>query len=269
MWFLVRKDAERAMAEVNGKVIKKTGGKEGEGRQVAVDWALSKEKWQEAQKKDVGEEVQEEGSGSSESDERSSSVSTGSGDDSTHEEGGAMSVDKEERVDESEPVKPHLPSVDVGSTLFIRNLPFETTEQELNTLYVNNHWSGCADPYHASFRTFGPLRYARITIDKLTGRSKGSGFVCFWNTPHADAAIAEAERVVQETGANAMPVGLPQHSAKVLTGVARRKESVRSAVGAHSGPVFGPGEQACTAWQDPRRVSCCDERACWADERGW
>ena len=59
-----------------------------------------------------------------------------------------------------------------------------------------------------SFRTFGPLRYARITVDKATGRTRGSGFVCFWNTSHADAVIAEAQRVVQETGSNAMLVGI-------------------------------------------------------------
>ena len=65
-------------------------------------------------------------------------------------------------------------------------------------------------PQHANvisltfrFRTFGPLRYARITIDKSTGRSRGTGFVCFWKTEHADAAIAEAERVQAEGGAAA------------------------------------------------------------------
>lgn len=43
-------------------------------------------------------------------------------------------------------------------------------------------------------------------MDKATGRSRGSGFVCFWKTESADQAIAEAEKVIEETGANAMPV---------------------------------------------------------------
>lgn len=60
------------------------------------------------------------------------------------------------------------------------------------------------------FRSFGPLRYARITIDKFTGRSRGSGFVCYWKKEHADKAIEEAEKVASETGANAMPVSLTQ-----------------------------------------------------------
>jgi nucleolar protein 4 len=174
------------MEKINGTVIKTTGGKE--GRPVAVDWALSKDKWEETQKgkdgeKDVKPDIKAEGGDeSSESDSDS---------DSDEEEDDEEEDDEDKPdVEMEEPVKPQLPTVDVGSTLFIRNLPFETTEQELGEL----------------FRTFGPLRYARITIDKFTGRSRGSGFVCYWNVEHADQAIAEAEKVASETGANAMPV---------------------------------------------------------------
>ncbi|WVQ83912.1 hypothetical protein IAT38_006056 [Cryptococcus sp. DSM 104549] len=219
VWFLAKADAEKAIEKVNGKVIKKPipaglHGKVGrdarprgeeEGRVVAVDWALSKEKWQEANKKDEGEKKEEgsesvsesgsdseSGSGSDEeSDEESESGSGSASGSGSEEESKEDEEEEEEDEEEDEPVKPKLPTVDVGSTLFIRNLPFETTEQELNTL----------------FRSFGPLRYAKITMDKFTGRSRGTGFVCFWNQEHADEAIQEAERVAQETGANAMPLG--------------------------------------------------------------
>lgn len=68
------------------------------------------------------------------------------------------------------------------------------------------------------FRAFGPLRYARITIDKATGRSRGTGFVCFWNVEHANAAIDEAQRVASETGANSVPVSrIFQYSDPLLT----------------------------------------------------
>ena len=43
-------------------------------------------------------------------------------------------------------------------------------------------------------------------MDRETGRSRGSGFVCFWKGEHADAAIAESAKMAQETGANSMPV---------------------------------------------------------------
>ncbi|ORY21458.1 hypothetical protein BCR39DRAFT_553517 [Naematelia encephala] len=203
VWFLVRKDAERAMEAINGKSIKRVGERKGkvkgDDRPVAVDWALSKEKWEETQKGDVKEEKEAKEKDGETSSSGSSSGSEDSSDSDEDEESDATSESGEEdeekmdvdEAEEEEPVKPTLPSVDVGATLFIRNLPFETTEQELSTL----------------FRTFGPLRYAKITIDKVTGRSRGSGFVCFWNVEHADKAIEEAEKVAQETGANAQPLG--------------------------------------------------------------
>ncbi|OXG10851.1 nucleolar protein 4 [Cryptococcus neoformans Tu259-1] len=202
VWFLARHDAEKAIEGINGKPIKK--GLDGEGRVVAVDWALSKEKWQEATK---GEEKKEGSDSESDSgSESESSSESGEGSDeessegsSSDEEGTSIasgseessSADENEVEEEEEPVKPTLPTVDVGSTLFIRNLPFETTELELNAL----------------FRSFGPLRYAKITIDKATGRSRGTGFVCFWKNEHADEVIEEAQRVAMETGANSIPLG--------------------------------------------------------------
>lgn len=120
------------MEGVNGKVIKKAGGAKPdgkEGRPVAVDWALSKEKWEENQKaegkgKDTG------GGDEAVSDsEEEESEEESDGDDTNEEKGEGGDVEMEE-----EPVKPQLPTVDVGSTLFIRNLPFEVTEQELGAL---------------------------------------------------------------------------------------------------------------------------------------
>lgn len=49
------------------------------------------------------------------------------------------------------------------------------------------------------FRAFGPLRYARITIDHATGRSRGTGFVCFWNKEDADKAIEQSNILRAET----------------------------------------------------------------------
>lgn len=174
---------------------------------VAVDWALSKEKWQEAtkgeEKKEGEKESSDSGSDSGSESESNSESGEESGEESSGDEGTSVvsgseessntdENEEEEEEEEEEPVKPTLPTVDVGSTLFIRNLPFETTELELNTL----------------FRSFGPLRYAKITIDKATGRSRGTGFVCFWKNEHADEVIEEAQRVAMETGANSIPVCL-------------------------------------------------------------
>jgi nucleolar protein 4 len=185
VWFMARKDAEKAMAAVNGKPIKaapnaavakgKQGrlakkGEVGDGRPVAVDWAMSKEKFEGAKKKEAEEESEESGSDSgSDSDSDSDSSSSGSdssdSDEEEESEEDAAQVDadvdmegsdsdsedsedseegsdeedddEDEEMDEDEeeaPTKPKLPDTDVGSTLFLRNVPYEATEQEVGTL---------------------------------------------------------------------------------------------------------------------------------------
>jgi len=57
-----------------------------------------------------------------------------------------------------------------------------------------------------SFRTFGPLRYARITMDHETGRSRGTGFVCFWNVEDADKAVEKSDLLRLETTGSASTV---------------------------------------------------------------
>jgi nucleolar protein 4 len=144
---LTRKDAEAAMEAMNGKVIPKAGAvkgkgkeREGEGRPIAVDWALSKDQWEKAQQD--GQEVKKEDDAESSSSGSSSSSSSGDSD-SDSEEDSEDSSDEgadedaemdDEEEEEEEPTKPKLPTVDVGSTLFVRNLSFDATEQELMSL---------------------------------------------------------------------------------------------------------------------------------------
>ena len=131
------------MAAVNGKPIKRAGGskakKAEDERIVAVDWALSKDKWQKSQNAD-GEDVKmEDGADRSESESGSedSDAESGSEDGSEIEDTKPEEIQDGEEVeseDEEKPAKPALPPVDVGSTLFIRNLPFEATEPELTEM---------------------------------------------------------------------------------------------------------------------------------------
>ncbi|KAG5652797.1 hypothetical protein H0H81_003627 [Sphagnurus paluster] len=180
-------------------------------RVIAVDWALSKEKWKEEKAKmEAEEDVEmggsESGLGSGEdSDEGSNSgdeehglgVHEGSDDDSSNDE----NTDDEDE-DMEEPVKPTLPPPETGTTLFIRNLPFNATEDELRTL----------------FRSFGPLRYARITIDHATGRSRGTGFACFWNIEDADKVVAQSDLLrVETTGVTAPTKKNPFTLPSILT----------------------------------------------------
>ncbi|RDB25990.1 putative RNA-binding protein C4F6.14 [Hypsizygus marmoreus] len=168
-------------------------------RVIAVDWALSKEKWkeekaklEEAEGSDVEmEDVSGSDTSSSDSDEDSEDDSDGSDDEGglgVHQGGHDDDEDDDseggdEDEDREEPVKPTLPPPETGTTLFIRNVPFNATEDELRTL----------------FRSFGPLRYARITIDPATGRSRGTGFACFWNVEDADKVVAQSDLLRLET----------------------------------------------------------------------
>ncbi|KAG2151570.1 uncharacterized protein EDB93DRAFT_1103019 [Suillus bovinus] len=99
------------------------------------------------------------------------------------------------------PMKPQLPQTDTGTTLFVRNIPFIATEDELRTL----------------FRAFGPLRYARITVEPGTERSRGTGFVCYWNKEVADKVIEQSEILRAETMGSQQPTKNPFTLPSILT----------------------------------------------------
>ena len=117
-------------------------------RVIAVDWALSKEKWK-AEKARIEEDVAtqeaseseddaEDDNSSSESDEEDSSdgddeggLGLHSGEDEDHSDAGS---EQDEEANDEERVKPQLPHPETGTTLFIRNIPFNATEDELRTL---------------------------------------------------------------------------------------------------------------------------------------
>ncbi|CAG8795495.1 46225_t:CDS:10, partial [Gigaspora margarita] len=93
-----------------------------------------------------------------------------------------------------------------NTVLFIRNISFEATEEELSDMsvvssliYIFNNYDINTDinlfTFNYRFRPFGPLRYCVITRDDTTGRSRGTGFVCFEHKKHADACLEEVKNV--------------------------------------------------------------------------
>ncbi|KAF7971139.1 hypothetical protein HWV62_21940 [Athelia sp. TMB] len=116
-----------------------------EERIIAVDWALSKEKWQEEQAKmDVDEPEAEaenaDGSSSgsgSDSDEEDEDENLGVHEDDSDSDSTPSDEDDEDAMEviaDEEKVKPQLPPPETGTTLFVRNVPFAATEDELRTL---------------------------------------------------------------------------------------------------------------------------------------
>lgn len=216
VWHVSRSDAANAIKSVNGTLIghgaaeraqvKAAKGKAGReaakkalevvtktaqpARQVAVDWALSKKEWEMKKDESEAEETEAE---ELESDEDEDSVDEGSDSDSDLDPLEANDDEEEEsksagdKSDEEAEGRPSLPKPEEGTTLFVRNLPFQATEEELRDL----------------FRSFGPLRYAKVTMDKTTKRPKGTAFICFWQKESADKVIQQVHLVEQEAGTSA------------------------------------------------------------------
>ncbi|KAJ6606609.1 hypothetical protein DFH09DRAFT_1242093 [Mycena vulgaris] len=246
VWMLSKKDAERAIEGCNGMTVRaglaegmvsdkqkkkkqrRAGAAEDDDdeeiedaddkrameRVIAVDWALSKDKWKEEKAKmglDAGGDIEMDdasssgsGSGSdadSDSDSSDDSDSDTSSDESDEDSDDGSSGAEEDDEDGGTPVKPQLPPPEEGTTLFVRNVSFSATEDELRTL----------------FRAFGPLRYARITMDSSTGRSRGTGFACFWNKEDADKVVEQSELLRMETTGSEAPKKNPFILPSILT----------------------------------------------------
>jgi RNA recognition motif-containing protein len=63
----------------------------------------------------------------------------------------------------------------MSKKLFVGNLSFQTTENDITT----------------AFETYGPVESVSIITDRDTGRSKGFGFVVMTDADGADKAIAQ------------------------------------------------------------------------------
>ena len=181
VWMLSRKDAEKAIERCNGIVVRagtansmvsdkqkkqkqrreekklkaattaESAGDEANGlvdnnrateRTIAVDCALSKDKWKEemAKIKEAAEDRDMEDGSNSEASTRTDQNSEDRGELGMHNENGESDEDEDNEDEESgdenmeEPVKPTLPPPETGTTLFVRNVPFQATEEELRSL---------------------------------------------------------------------------------------------------------------------------------------
>ena len=145
-----KKDAEKAIEGCNGMTVRagtaeSSDDKRATERVIAVDWALSKDKW-EAEKAKIEEDAVMHDSSESENDAEDDNSNSGEENDDESDEGhlgmhtgeeednGNADSDEDDEENDEERVKPQLPQPEAGTTLFIRNIPFNATEDELRTL---------------------------------------------------------------------------------------------------------------------------------------
>ena len=181
-----RKNAEKALEGVNGKEV--------DGRTLAVDWAVSKEVYDDLLKrggetsqdgedqslsKARTEQQMEDGDGLHSEDSKGQSDDVSSdGSDEQEDDGeseGDEGIDSEIDDDISEA---KTKSEDRSTTVFVRNLPFTCTDEDLED----------------RFSRFGGVRYARVVLDHGTERPKGTGFVCFFSKDDAETCLKGAPR---------------------------------------------------------------------------
>lgn len=182
-----RKNAEKALEAINGKEV--------DGRTLAVDWAVDKEIW-ERQTGHGDENKAEDGDAESadESEEPDGADSQG-GTPIPQRQGADADLENflknqlqnlEEESDDEEAASetdkhaqsPRRRITDNSSTIFIRNLPFTTSDEQLKSFFAH----------------FGGVRYARVVMDKVTDKPAGTGFVCFFKQSDAKSCVQGAPR---------------------------------------------------------------------------
>ncbi|KAI6087159.1 RNA-binding domain-containing protein [Hypoxylon rubiginosum] len=202
-----RKNAEKAMDAINGKTV--------DGRTLAVDWAVDKQTWEQQKHQPQDDATKDteavdstdaskdkpKPSGKRQAEDESEDEKEENDDDDDEEdediknfmknhmenlEDEDSEAEKDKDEDEKDAKAPAITSTPKlmttnTTTLFIRNLPFTTTDAELKS----------------QFEQFGRIRYARIVVDRATDRPAGTGFVCFVSEDDSKTCLKGAPRPQQ------------------------------------------------------------------------
>ena len=203
-----RNNAEKALEGINGKEI--------DGRTLAVDWAVSKDVYEGQFKRGSEQTEVEQGQAEAGASEDEFDIDDEAvvqdehmlSDDDVNGDGeGLDDEDVEDEDDEDVDIQlangtdaDEHRSEDRSTTLFVRNLPFTCTDEDLE-----DH-----------FTRFGDTRYARVVMDAGTDRSKGTGFVCFYKAADADACLRGAPRQALSSSTEKSKDGKPAQASNSI-----------------------------------------------------
>jgi len=170
--FKTRPEAIKAISELNGTIFK--------GRKIAVDLSVPKSVYKEMEKK---EKFNNENSDEKIVDEimkmpKSEPVETKEKPKESkkkHKKVDNKSEDTTEKNDENTDKKPKKKpnKFDEKTTLFVRNIGFDTTEEE----------------FREYFETYGEINYAKLCMNHETKMHKGTGFVQYKNEADAQRML--------------------------------------------------------------------------------
>ena len=186
------------------KAIKELNGKKFQNREIALDYAQSKEKYQTAVKAEENSKDFKSGTRGA----LGASAGSGQGDEMQEDEEEL----KEEEAEETKPEKKAEKNLKgnenenegkrnqnqflEGRVLFVMNLNYSTEEEDL----------------FDRFKEFGKLSYVKVVCDRETGESKGTGFVCFKDPEVLEQVI----KISEESG-----IELDERRLKIVKAVSR------------------------------------------------
>lgn len=161
--------------------IKSMNGKDFLKRKISVEFAVSKNRYQHSHNDEVKEEkpevkeeepeIKEESSDDEDPGEIKSEESNGS-------ESGSDDEEETPQVEEKKPKK--YTEADNEFTVFLKNLNFDTSNEDLEKC----------------FKKFGPIKYALVVRDRVSGHSKGTGFVRFLKKESVQVCLAQSNKII-------------------------------------------------------------------------
>lgn len=166
------------------KAIEESSGLKIAGREVAVDFAIEKQKYVKGEESNEPEEEEfssEDESDDEDGDNENSQMEEGILDDEDNSDEDEDEDDQDEDGDdvedeEEEDQKPKHRPASNSCTIFVRNIPYDATSEDLAE----------------HFEAFGPVRYALPVFDKKLNQPKGVAFVAFQKEEDCESCANDA-----------------------------------------------------------------------------